>query len=136
MTTAPARPLPVPISLSQPFWDAVRDHRLTVQRCRTCGRWEWTPTEFCGYCHTETLEWTPVSGNGTVYAYSVVSRPQTPGFTAPYVVAIVRLDEGVRMLSTLVDVDPDDVRIGMDVVVTFEDHDEITLYTFSPSRTR
>lgn len=86
----------------------------------------------CSHCLSETLEWTPVSGKGTLYSYSVVHRPQTPAFEAPYVVAIVELAEGPRLLTDLIDVDPQKVSVGMAVEVAFEDMGDLALYHFRP----
>jgi uncharacterized OB-fold protein len=128
------RPLPVPTPLSAPFWEAAARGVLSIQRCATCGRYEWTPQVACSRCYTETLEWTPVSGKGEVYSFSVVHRPQTPAFTAPYVVAIVALDEGVRMLTDLIEVDPESIRVGQRVEVAFDQQQPVALYHFKPSR--
>lgn len=110
---------PTPSLLSEPFWKAVRDGVLLLQRCTTCAGWEWTPQMACSVCHTETLAWRETSGRGTLYSYSVVTRPQTPEFATPYVVAIVELEEGPRLLTDLVEVDPADVAIDMPVEVAF-----------------
>jgi uncharacterized OB-fold protein len=134
----PARagiPLPVPSPLTEPFWAAVRLHRLEIQRCLACGLYEWTPQMACGACLEESLEWTPVSGLGAVYTYSVVHRPQSPAFAVPYVVAEVELDEGPRVLTNITGIDPEDVRIGLRVQVGFEDFDEVTLFNFRPAGT-
>jgi uncharacterized OB-fold protein len=88
----------------------------------------------CSGCYRQSLEWTPVSGRGSVYSYSVVHRAQTPAFQVPYVVAIVELAEGPRMLTSIVDVKPEQVRIGMDVEVAFEPVGDIALYAFRPAR--
>jgi uncharacterized OB-fold protein len=123
----------VPTELSLPFWSAARQHRLEIQRCSACGEYVWTPQAACRRCLTESLEWTAVSGRGTVYSYSVVTRPATAAFDVPYVVAIIELEEGVRMLSNLVMPDTSSVRVGMAVEVGFEDFDDISLLHFKPS---
>ena len=127
------RPLPSPSPLSRHFWEGTKRGVLLVQRCRRCGGYEWTPQMACSRCLEEILEWVPVSGRGTVYSYSVVHRPQGPAFVAPYVVAIVELAEGPHMLSDLIDVATDEVRIGMAVEVAFEDVGEVALYHFRPA---
>jgi uncharacterized OB-fold protein len=86
----------------------------------------------CGRCLTESLEWTAVGGRGTVYSRSTVRRPQSEGFEAPYVVAVIELDEGPRLLANVVGVEPGAVLIGMRVEVGFEDFDAISLYHFTP----
>ncbi|MFC7550470.1 Zn-ribbon domain-containing OB-fold protein [Plantactinospora sp. GCM10030261] len=131
MTTA-IRPVPRPTALSAPFWDAARSGELVIQRCATCGGYEWTPQVGCSRCYTETLQWTRVSGQGTVYTYSVVYRPPTPAYDTPFVVAIVELAEGVRMMTDLIEVDPAEVRIEMPVEVTFDRELPMPLYHFRP----
>jgi uncharacterized OB-fold protein len=130
------RPVPEPTPLSAPFWRAAADGVLVVQRCQDCGRLEWTPQVACSRCLTETLQWARMSGRGTVYSFSVVHRPQTPAFPAPYVVAIVELEEGVRMLTDLVGVHPEQVRIGQPVAVAFDTTAPVALYHFAPVDTR
>jgi uncharacterized OB-fold protein len=127
------RPVPEPTPVSAPFWEAASRGRLVVQRCRECGTYEWTPQVACSRCLTETLDWAPMSGRGTVYSFSIVHRPQTPAFRAPYVVAIVELEEGVRMLTDLVDVDPAHVAVGQPVEVAFDTTTRVALYHFTPA---
>jgi uncharacterized OB-fold protein len=127
-----SRPLPEPTPLSRAFWEAASTGVLAIQRCRNCDAYEWTPQVACSRCYTETLTWVPVSGRGTVYSFSVVHRPQTSDFEAPYVVAIVELEEGVRMLTDLVDVDAAQVHIGQPVEVAFDEETPVALYHFKP----
>jgi uncharacterized OB-fold protein len=115
------RPLPEPTEISRPYWDACRQHRLTIQRCEQCSTPVFIPQAFCPNCLGRSLAWMQVSGTGSVVTYTVVWRPQTPAFEVPYVVAIVRLDEGVEMLTNLIDVAPERVSIGARVRVTFAD---------------
>ena len=126
------KPLPRPSPLSRPFWEGTKQGVLLLQRCTQCGHFIWTPLLACPRCLSEALEWTKVSGRGTVYSYTVVLRAATPAFKAPYTVAIVELTEGPRILTDLIDVDPQDVLIGMEVEVAFEDVGEVALYHFRP----
>ena len=119
--------------MTEPFWAAVRQHRLEIQRCRECGGYEWTPQMVCGACLEDTLDWTAVSGLGTVYSFTIVRRPQSPAFTAPYVVAEVDLDEGPRLLANVIGVEPEKVRIGLRVAVGFEDFEGLSLFHFRPA---
>jgi uncharacterized OB-fold protein len=119
----------------QPFWAAISEHRLELQRCDSCGRFRFIPSEICP-CGSAASTWTEVSGRGEVYTFTVVHRAPTPAYQqdAPYVIAHVTLDEGPRMISTLVDCAPEDVRIGMPVEVTFEKvAPDLTLYHFRPA---
>jgi len=135
---APAKPLPRPESrgLTAPFWEAARRHELIMQRCIQCASWIFYPREQCPVCFSQNLEWAPVSGRGRVYAYTVVYQPAHPAFQseAPYTYAVIQLDEGVRMVSNVVECKPDDVQVDMPVVAVFEDvSPEWTLVKFKPA---
>ncbi len=124
-------PLPRPTTISQPYWDACRDERLTVQKCSDCGSYVFIPQPCCGECQSEKLEWVDSAGRGTLYSFSTVYRPQQPVFETPYTVVVVELDEGYHMLSNLIGVEPEDVEIGTPLEVFFEKKsDEITLPYF------
>jgi hypothetical protein len=121
----------------RPFWDALKAHRLNLQKCDTCGRLRYVPTEICPRCGSEQCIWTAVSGRGKVYTYTVIHRAPTPAYQAdaPYVIAHVELDEGPRMISNLVDCKTTDVRIGMPVDIVYEDVSaDWTLFKFVPAR--
>lgn len=134
MSDAVSRPRPPITSLTEPFWAGTRAGELRVQRCLDCGRLRWTPLLACPQCWSERAHWDVMSGRATVYTYTVVHRAVDPrAFTAPYVLAVVELDEGPRMLTNLVDVEPERVRVGMPVAVRFERvDDDITVYPFGP----
>jgi uncharacterized protein len=126
-------PLPRPTSLSRPHWDGCKQGVLRVQRCQDCGGFVFIPQPLCTHCQSEALEWVASSGRGAVYSHTVVHRPPRPAFDVPYVVAIVELEEGWHMLTNLVDVAPEDVRVGLPVEVAFRRmSDEITLPCFRP----
>lgn len=112
-------PVPRPSTISKPHWDACREGRLLIQHCASCDSHIFPPEFACPSCFTEAPEWIESSGRGTVYSFTVVSRPQRPEFEAPYVVAIIQLEEGCYMLSNIVDCEPDAVTIGAPVVVHF-----------------
>jgi uncharacterized OB-fold protein len=109
---------------SGPFWDATREGRLLVQWCTACDRGVFYPRAFCPHCGaTQTaLEWRAASGRATVYAAGVEHKPSAGAWSGgePYCVALVDLDEGVRMMTNIVDIPPDHVRIGLRVEVTWE----------------
>lgn len=128
------RPMPTPSPLSQPFWKATKEGRLVIQRCTQCGEYVWTPQMACRKCLTETLEWKQVSGRGTIHTFTVMHRAANPAFKAPYTIVVVDLEEGPRILSDLIGIDPKDVRIGMPVEVSFEDAGPVGLYHFRPRR--
>lgn len=124
--------LPEPSWLTQPFWDATKEGKLKLQRCTTCGEHVWTPQMACRSCLTETLEWSEVSGRGTVYSFVNIYRAANPAYTAPYTIVVVDLDEGPRIFSDLIGIDPEAVKIGMPVEVEFEDVGPVALYHFRP----
>ena len=130
-----SKPRPEPTPVSQPFWDALRDGRVELQRCDDCGRWVHYPRSRCPACLSDRLTWTPVDGTGVVYTFTVAEQPTAPPFAdeVPQLLAIVELTEGVRVSTTLVDVDPGAIAIGMPVTPVF-DHgaDGLTLLRFRP----
>ena len=133
--SAYAGPVPVPTPESRPFWDAAKRHVLELPRCRACGALHYYPRGACPRCLSGDLAWERMSGRGTLHTFTIVHRGQK-GFPVPtpYVLAIVALAEGPRMMTTLVDVDPLAVRIGMPVEVVFRDvSDTIALPLFRPS---
>jgi hypothetical protein len=108
---------------------------MRVQRCNACGRFVFFPRALCPNCFSDRLEWTPVSGRGVVHAFTIPHRHPSPAFQPdlPYVVAIVELEEGVRLMTNLVGVAPDPTKIAVDmpVEVVYDDvTDEITLPKF------
>ncbi len=126
------RPLPRPTVLSEPFWAACRERRLILQQCAGCQTHVFIPREFCPSCLGTDLRWVPSSGQGTIVTYTVVWRAQTPAFEVPYVVAVVRLDEGPELVTNIIGSPPDAVRIGAAVQVEFlELTPEITLPCFA-----
>lgn len=108
--------------MTQPFWDGCARGELLLQACQSCQAVWHPPSPLCPRCYSTDYAWTPVSGRGTIYTYSVVHRAFRPVWEPhlPYVVAIVELAEGPHMLSNLIGVAPDEVRIGMQVAVTFQ----------------
>lgn len=130
-----ARPLPLPNLDSKPYWEACRRHELMLQRCRGCGQYRFYPRACCPHCLSLEADWERVGGHGEVYSFTVVHRPPSEAFrdAVPYVVAVVHLDEGVRMMSNVVGCPADQVRIGMRVRVVFKDLTEaVALPQFVP----
>jgi uncharacterized OB-fold protein len=126
-------PLPRPTAVSRPFWEGCQRGELLFQRCQRCGTANFLPTPACRACLSADLQWVRSDGRGTVYSWTVVHRPQTPAFTVPYAVAIIDVDEGYQMMSNLIGLPPEDVRVGLPVEVDFRRlTDEITLPYFRP----
>jgi uncharacterized OB-fold protein len=132
-----AGPLPTPDPVTRPFWQSLKDHAIQLQRCGACARFVYYPRPLCPACASDDLTWTPVSGRGVVHAFTIPHRHPNPAFgaSAPYVVALIELEEGARLLSTLVDVapTPEAVRVGLPVEIVYDDvTPEITLPRFRP----
>lgn len=110
-----------PVSeVAEPFWEATRQGRLMLQWCRACAKPIWFPREVCPGCLGDDLEWRQAGGEGTVYACTVEHKAQTRALEAPYVIALVDLDEGVRLLANVVGCPPEQVAVGDRVQVTWE----------------
>jgi uncharacterized OB-fold protein len=131
-----AKPLPVLDSETRPFWEGCREGKLLLQSCTQCGTKRFPPTRFCQVCRSAELEWTPSSGRGRVFSWIVVRHPvprDVYALDVPYVVALVALDEGVRMPSNIVNVAPEAMTADMPVRVIFREvTPEITLPLFEP----
>ena len=132
-----ARPVPLPDEISDFYWQGARDGRLLVQRCQACSKLQYPPDVVCIHCQSLDLVPEQMSGRATVWSYTVVDRLFHAGFAdaLPYVVALVELDEqeGVRLLTNIVDADPADVRVGLPVEVTFETRGDAVLPQFRPA---
>ncbi len=123
-----------------PWWEALRRHELVVQRCAACGTWRHPPAPVCAHCHAAEARWERVGGRGRVYSYTIIHHAVHAALAerVPYNVVLVELPDagGVRLLSNLVDVPPDELRVGLEVEVVFEDVDaELTLPRFRASPT-
>jgi uncharacterized OB-fold protein len=130
------RPLPSPTPETKPYWDALKEHKLLIQRCQDCEKAYFYPRPFCPLCFSKNVEWFEASGKGTLYSFVINHRP-APGFGPdPYVIAVVELEEGPRMMSNLIDIDadPDKVHCDMAVEIAYLDvTDEVTLPQFRPA---
>jgi len=135
-TTIDPRPLPEPDAVSAFFWEGARQQRLMVQRCEACRSMQYPPDVACIRCQSTQLEPTQVSGRGTLYSYAVVDRAYHAGFVdaVPYTVALVELVEqsGLRMITNIVDAEPEQLRVGMDLDVVFERRRGMVLPQFRP----
>jgi uncharacterized OB-fold protein len=137
--TTTAKPRPVPTATSQPFWDALRQERVDLQHCDDCGTWVYYPRLRCPHCLSAALTWQTTSGEGTVFTFTVAPQPTAPPFAdeVPQLLAMVELSVGVRVSTTLVDVAPEAIAIGMRVQPVFDHGDDgITLLRFRPADQR
>ncbi|MFF0991441.1 Zn-ribbon domain-containing OB-fold protein [Kocuria nitroreducens] len=133
--SALAVPPPVPTGETRHFWDACARGRFELQHCAGCERWVFYPRAQCPHCWSQDLRWREASGKATVRSFTVVHKPGHPGWAdaAPYVVAVLVLAEGPTMLTTLRDVAPADVAVGMPVRISFTPVGEYTLPTAVPA---
>jgi hypothetical protein len=115
--------VPAVSELTAPYWAAAREGRLVVQECQSCRQVWHPPLHRCPHCHCAALGWRPVSGAGTVYTYTVVRHPTHYAFAdkIPYVLAIVELAEGPRLVTALEGAEPGEVRVGQPVRAVFRE---------------
>ncbi len=128
------RPAPIPDPDSAPYWSAAREGKLVVQRCESCGKYQLYGRALCKFCGGD-VTWVDASGHGTVFSFTVIRQNYSRPFRdwIPYVVALVDLAEGPRVMTNIVGCDPDDVVIGMNVVARFEVvSDEAGIALFEP----
>jgi hypothetical protein len=136
MADGPRFDLPTIEPESQPFWDAAKEGRLLIQRCDDCGAAQHYPRPFCVACWSDRVSWEDASGRGTLYTYSTVYVNDLPPFgdRLPYVAAAVDLEEGPRLMTNIVGVDPADLRVGMRVMVDFQPlNGDISAPVFRPA---
>ena len=121
--TGVSKPVPRPSPESRVFWDGAKENKLMLPRCQTCGQFWFPPSQRCRHCLSGEFDWVESKGEGRIYSFVVYHRVYHPAFEqdVPYVVAIVELDEGTRLLSNIVGTQPDDVRCDARVRVVFED---------------
>ena len=131
------RPMPVIYPENTPFFEALKKHELHIQRCKDCKEFYFYPRTQCPHCLSENTEWVKVSGKGKVYSFTICERPGNPAFAndTPYNVAIIELNEGVRMMSQVIDCENKDIKCDMPVEVVFKDTTpEISLPYFRPAK--
>ena len=124
---------------TRPYWDAADEGQLLIRRCGDCGHAHFYPRPFCPSCWSEQVAWERASGRATLYTWSVVHANDLPPFgeRVPYIAAVVDLAEGPRMMTNVVDCEPDDLAIGMALDVTFERRtDDLTVAVFRPAQTQ
>ena len=132
------KPLPYVHDETKSFWEGTKRHELLIQRCQDCNNFYFYPRSFCPHCLSYNVEWTKVSGKGKIYSFTVSHRPAGPAFQKdlPYNIALVELDEGVRMMTNIVECKNEDLLVDMPVEVVFDEvTPEVTLPKFRPSKT-
>lgn len=135
MSEAVTKPVPIPDSISAPFFDGARQGRLMLQCCAACGKWSFPVRERCPHCFAAKLEWRQASGRGTLYTFAIMHQVMNPGFAGavPYNIAQIDLEEGVRMTSNVVGVPNNALKIGMKLEAIFEDvGQDVSLPKFRP----
>ena len=127
----PARARPKPTPETQHFWDGTLAGELRLQRCDACANVYFPPRPFCPACASRKVSVFKASGKAKLYSYVINHRPAAPGFTPPYAIAVVELDEGPRMMSNIVETDPAELRVDLPVTVVFDAvNDDIQLPRF------
>ena len=133
------RPLPTPMTPeAKPYWDGLRDGKLMLPKCDDCSKAFFYPRITCPHCHSRAVGWIQASGKGKLYSFQIAHRALNPAFRIepPYILAMIELEEGPRMMSNLIDIEPDPavVKCDMAVEVVFEKQtDEVTLPLFRPA---
>jgi len=129
------KPLPQPTPISAPFWDGLKAHKVRLQQCDDCSHWIFFPRAHCSACASPRLTWRDVAGTGTLYTYTVTRVPTLPEFTdeMPQKLAVVQLDEGPHINTTLVGVDETALQVGMRVRPVFDERPgDATLLRYTP----
>ena len=130
------KPMPTTSGETRPYWEASRRGQLLIQRCDSCDEYQFYPRGICVSCFTPNIKWVQASGKGTVWTFTITRQNRAPGFAedVPYVLALVELEEGVKMFTNIIDCPPQDVHIGMPVEVTFRQaSDQMTVPYFKPA---
>lgn len=129
------KPLPQPTALSQPFWDGLKAHEVRIQQCSVCQHWVFFPRAHCPACGSRHLNWQTVGGEGQLYSFTVTRIPTLPEFSdeMPQLLAVVALDEGPHINTTLVGVAPAALTVGQRVRPVFDDRPgAATLLRYTP----
>ena len=133
----PKRMLPEPTPETREFWEGAQRGELRIQRCRSCGKAYFYPRPFCPHCSSRDVEWFTASGKAKLYSY-VINHRAPPHFQdwAPYVIAVAELEEGPRMMTNIIGVEPapEHLPIDLPLQVTWQrENDTITLPLFEPA---
>jgi uncharacterized OB-fold protein len=125
--------------LTEPFWRALRAHKLVIQKCGECKEHQWYPRAICIHCGSQKLEWTEIEGKGTIYSYAVINMVvgNSPlwGQEIPFALGLIDLDEGPRMYGKMTGCDLTEVQIGKPVRAAFIDlQPDLTIVGFTPAK--
>lgn len=134
MADAPAvsRPLAEPDEDSAPFFEGAMAGKLMLMKCTHCGALRLPARKHCDTCFLEGAEWVEASGKGKIYTFSIMHQQFHPGFQVPYNLATVELEEGPRINTNITGIADDEIKVGMDVVVDWEKHEDVALPKFRP----
>ena len=135
MSDRARKPVPVPAPESVPYWKAAKRHRLELPHCNACGKFWFPPSRACPHCLATDFDFLAVSGRGRVFSFVIFHRIYHPAFATevPYVVALVELEEGPRLLSNIVGIEPQAVACEMPVKVVFDDvTEDVAVPKFTP----
>ena len=135
MVAGVKKSIPIPDGDSRIYWDGCNEEKLLIQHCVDCNNHIIYPRVVCPYCMSDRLEWIESSGKGKVYSFTIARRGAGPAFVddTPYVVALVDLDEGVRMMSNIINIDIEEVRCEMPVEVVFREREGMKIPMFQPA---
>jgi uncharacterized OB-fold protein len=129
------KPLPKPNSETKPFWDGCKKHQLKFQKCKTCLYVRWPPSIICPKCHSPEVAWILARGRGKIYTYAIFHQVFHKEFKndIPYIVAVVELEEGPRLITNIIGCSPDIITCDMPVEVVWEDvTKKVSLPKFKP----
>ena len=114
-------PLPNPTPLTEPFWQGLNEHKILLQHCNACDGWTFYPRSHCSHCLSTDWTWREVSGAGAIYTYTIARRPTAPQFrgSEPQMMAVVELDEGVRLNTLIVSAEENELHVGQRVTPVF-----------------
>ena len=130
------RVIPTPTPETKHYWDGAKDEKLILQKCNDCSDIYFPPRPFCPKCGSRSVQEFQASGKGSLYSY-VINHLPSPGFTPPFAIAVVELEEGPRLMSNIVECEqtPEALELDMPLEVTFEKlNDDITLPQFKPAK--
>lgn len=129
--------MPVKTPVSAPFWDALAEHRIRIQYSPSLQQYVFYPRILAPGTLADDLEWREISGDGTLYTFTIARKPVSPHFanSVPQLLAVVQWDEGPHLSTEMVNVDPADIQVGMRVKPVFFDYpdDDVTLLRYEPA---